>query len=217
MIAASQTPLPKYRAIGSLCQPFTLCLLFALLAASWFAHNHKGQLDETVASEIAHAPRHVVAGKMLRLITSIPFTTDYWHLVSAVGMTFLCVGSYEFRFGWLRAAICFLVTHCLTLLALAAILYASHTLSNSHTTKQLVQAADVGPSAGYYGCLGATLWSNSRTSLKLLLGLVLFTLVVRAGVACTTNEFQASAFQTDLAHLLAFPIGIATAGFSRRD
>ena len=187
--------------------PFTTVLLLTILAASFLAHNMHGELDQEVATQVGHAPRHWWAGELLRLITSIPFTSDRMHLAVALVMTALCVGSCERWRGTFATIGIFLASHGLTLGVLAAALYVGHALAPTHSSRQLLDISDVGPSAGYYGCLGASLLASKRRSLLLSSCAVIGYLAVRVVLAWTSPAFQPHIFQTDLAHLIAFGIG----------
>lgn len=187
--------------------PFTTLLLLAILAASFFTHNADGQLDGDVAQQVGHAPRHWWAGELVRLVTSIPFTADRWHLAAALVMTTLCVGSCERLRGPLVTAGLFLASHCATLAALAVCLYLGHALIATHASRQLLNISDVGPSAGYYGCLGTVLFEIKRKPVVIFSYLIVAYLSLRVVASSIGPTYYPHLFQTDLAHLIAFLLG----------
>ncbi len=75
--------------------PWTCALLLLIVGASWLAHDQRGELERSIANQVGHAPKHMMAGEILRVLTSIPFTQDRNHLAAALIMTTLCVGSCE--------------------------------------------------------------------------------------------------------------------------
>ena len=187
--------------------PFTVCLVVAIVLAAAFGHTSQGQLDADLESQYAHAPKHFGAGELLRLLTSIPLTSDQSHLFAALVMSLLCVGSCEFSRGTWATIAGFFASHCITLATLAVGLFAVHALLPSHTSRQLLDISDVGPSAGYYGCLGLTLYDSTNRRMMVARRLVMAYLLVRVVAAYASSHFPAHIFQTDAAHLIAFLFG----------
>jgi hypothetical protein len=112
----------------------------------------------------------------------------------------------EWKYGSLRASIAFWGTHLITL-ALSWILLAPLKLAGDATGSLLFLARDVGPSAGFVGCLGyllSGLKGNAR-SLALAFGVIWLVgvLAVNLGtVASAPAEVSAA-----MSHLLALPVG----------
>jgi len=68
---------------------------------------------------------------------------------------------------------------------------------------------DVGPSAGYYGCLGLICQKQSEPRRRLLLAIIGGILISRlVWTALTTRRTPLAA---DIAHLIAFPLGVVLA------
>ncbi len=99
------------------------------------------------------------------------------------------------------------MSHVSTLITLAVLLPLMHWLSPSETAQRLVHVTDVGPSAGYYGCLSALLWASPKTWRWWAVLAVGAYLVIRSGLSWWLAHTMPLSFQTDLAHLIAFIYG----------
>ncbi len=186
--------------------PFTTVLVAAILAASFFAHNQDGELDQQVATQVAHAPRHLWAGELARLFTSIPFTSDRWHLAAALVMSVLCVGSCERMRGSLATAGLFLLSHATTLSMLAACLYVGHALMDTHSSRQLL---DIPMWGRQRATMVAWVWccSSGDASRQSWSVAFIFCYLCLRIASSYFRHFEPHVFQNDLAHLIAFLVG----------
>ncbi len=188
--------------------PFTLTLLAMLGLGSWLTNTHSGDLPPHWLNRLGFAAIDLWLGRWERLLTSALVTSGGWVFWQAVGMIALAVGAAEWLAGTRRTIFTFLGVHLVTLLIESLLIaWPLHWFRGTQGAAFLV-ARDVGPSAGYFGCLGLTCarFSQKRwgqlVSLLIWGGLVwtLFQLP-RAGQDSTVK------FLADLAHLIAFPLG----------
>ena len=132
----------------------------------------------------------------------------------ALGMVTLGVGTAEWRTSSARAASTFWGVHLLTLLLESGGALASDQAGWIATASLRVR--DVGPSAGYFGCIGLAL-ATLRKPWRELLGILVFVGLVaalflppRAGQSAIVKRLA------DAAHLIAFPLGWLSAGLLQR-
>ena len=119
-----------------------------------------------------------------------------------------CVACCEWVMGTRKTLFVFWTVHLVTLAAiLTPIALAAATLGAAWA-QLLVRAADVGPSAGYYGCLGAAVWHWSAGRRRLLITAVLTILAARLAWSMVAVPDQGRQIAADMAHLVAFPLGL---------
>jgi hypothetical protein len=150
-------------------------------------------------------------GEFTRWFTSLFLTAGGWRFFASALILALSVGTAEWTHGTRRTMGIFLGTHFVTLLVIYFALILPFASGQFSIAKLLVDARDVGPSAGYYGCLGLLAAGLSRglrfwfaTSLMIFL---LARLIASAGEV----QFYPHLVIGDAAHLIAFPVGVMLA------
>lgn len=187
--------------------PFTLSTLALLALAGWLTNTAAGeQLGERAIARLGFSPADtgsfdVLSAMASALVTNGPLA--FWLALAAVA---ILVGFTEWRFGSVRVAIAFWGSHLATL-ALSWVLLAPLHLLGDTTGSMLFLARDVGPSAGYMGCVGylvSALPGKVRlVALASGVGALVTLLVVSlGGVASDPTGVSAA-----LSHLLALPVG----------
>ena len=193
--------------------PFTLLLLLVLAAAALWTDTHSERISPGFLRRFGYAPRDLWLWNWAPLLTSALVTHGRQAFWGALGMVLLGVGAAEWRTSSGRTAATFWGVHLLTLLLESGGALASDQAGWMATATLRVR--DVGPSAGYFGCIGLALTTLRKpwrelTGVLILAGLVVvFFLPPRAGQSLAVKRFA------DAAHLIAFPLGWLSAGLSR--
>jgi len=122
-------------------------------------------------------------------------------------MISVCVGTLERQSGSWIAAGSFLIAHLVTLLIQSGILLGIHAWIDQDWSLEWSRTLDVGPSAGYYGCLGVAIfrWTNTK---RWRIALVILSILMLRWLATATIKPYGSQFQSDIAHAIAFPVGL---------
>lgn len=187
--------------------PFTLVLLVALIGAGIYGRAHEGMLDAELHHQVGHSPRLLFDGHWQRLFTSLLFTAGGWRFYTSLVMLTFAVGWAEFAFGTRGAALTFFGVHLATLLIMAVVVAWSLSWLETEHGRLLLDARDVGPSAGYYGCLGLVVASLSPSKRRAIAAGILLLLVVRLVWSTIQLSAEGREMSADVAHLIAFPLG----------
>lgn len=188
--------------------PFTVFTLLVVALAALASRTFAGPLEADVVGRFGFAPADLVALQWWRAVTSVFLTADPAALWSAAALLAVALGVAEALLGTRRVAVAFWGAHLGTLLVM---LGAATALSAAGVGlgSLLYSVRDVGPSAGYVGCIAALLvalpakWRRWAVSgLGLLLSAVLAVSLTRVPVA-------PMALSADFAHLTAFVVGTA--------
>ena len=187
---------------------FTLVMLAALLAGALVTNTPIDNLSPHWLNRLGFAPSDVWFLRWERLFTSALVTSGGWVFWQAMGMVALAVGMAEWLAGTKRTIATFWGVHLATLLLESLLIaWPLHQLGSSFGTA-LVMVRDVGPSAGYFGCLGLACARFPKKRWGQLASLLIFAALgwslwhsFRSGQADIAKRFA------DLAHLIAFPVG----------
>ncbi|UUO04326.1 rhomboid family intramembrane serine protease [Blastopirellula sp. J2-11] len=190
--------------------PFTLAVLVALIVAAIWTNTHRAEIAPSDLNDWGYAPRHLPALQWRRIFTSLFFTVGGWRFYVSLIATGLFLGSLESKLGSLRAASLFLGVHLLTLCCESFLIVPPLRYLRLPLGDILHITQDVGPSAGYYGCFGAILLLNHWPAA--IISLVALFLLLRVVVNLLLWGASASSLPADIAHMIAFSLGIA-AGF----
>jgi len=197
--------------------PFAIALLLAMIGVALLSGTHLGPLEPRWLARLGFATRDLRTLEIERIATSALATyggAAFWRALLAVA---LFVGVAEWRFGTRRTAALFSASHVLTLLALAPLVGLALPAWHPGLAELLDSTRDVGPSAGYFGCL-ALLCSGLPAQSKRLAGLAIEILLCAAlAYAWTRTHIDPADLSAALAHSIAFPIGwaLARVGASR--
>lgn len=174
----------------------------ALVTNTYFEQITHHWLDRT-----GFSPNDLWYWRLERLFTSALVTVGgrvFWEALFFVAFV---VGLAEWQNGWRRTATTFWGVHLLTLILLSLILStAAHQLRDMGF-EATEAARDVGPSAGYFACLGLVS-TRLKRPWNLASGAALFTMfVIALFLPPADGESAKLKLSADLAHLLAFPLG----------
>jgi hypothetical protein len=153
--------------------------------------------------------------RLERMFTSAFVTAggkDFWTAVFWIAFS---VGLAEWICGGKRAAATFWGIHLLSLLLLSLIITLALHQLHQFGLQASEAARDVGPSVGYFACLGLVS-SRLKTPWNLLSGEALFAIfVIAMFLPAASNVNAAVKFSADLAHMLAFPLGWLSSAIGR--
>ncbi|CAN5387498.1 hypothetical protein BH10CHL1_BH10CHL1_51340 [soil metagenome] len=186
---------------------FTWLMLAAFLTAALGTQTHARPLSSHWLERAGFAPHDLWAWRWGRLFTSVLITSGGRLFTPVLGIFTFSIGLVEWLAGTKRAIATFWGVHLLTMLIESLlIILPLHQLGHQRGTA-LTLVRDVGPSAGYFGCLG---FATQRLPRKLgqfthsfILGILLINLLTPA----LQEEHGNTKFFADLAHLIAFPLG----------
>ena len=177
-------------------------------AASFWTHGLTGQLPTIWTLNFGFAPRHFATADFLRLITSVVLTHDIVHLVLACTMIVLIVGRSELMIGTLNTFLTFSASHLFSILAFAIGISLLHEWHLGQTVSTLYSFHDVGPSAGYYGCLGRILLASVFRYKKLIVVGVVVVLLSRSFISFSQMPQSQASLSADIVHILALLLGM---------
>lgn len=175
--------------------PFTLLTLLLLVAVAIGTNSAVERLTQSWVRRIGFAPRDLGQWEIERLFTSALVTHGRWTFIGALGAVAVMVGSAELRTSTRRTALTFWGVHLLTLLALTTPLF------------EKPMARDVGPSAGYFACLGLAITTLPNRPRWLAFFGVMILLTIALFQPPRDGLPVAVKFSADAAHLIAFPLG----------
>lgn len=190
--------------------PFTIVMLVVISAVGLTTATHLDRLPPSFLQRFGFAPFHLRAGDLVRLLTSAFLTLGSWSFYGALAMIAVCVGLAEKRVGTWRAVLAFWGIHVATLLIQSLLLAISARHLDVLWIKLLQIEHDVGPSAGYYGCLGVVCQKQSEPRRRWLLAIVGGILLARL-IWSALAPHPRTPLAADIAHLIAFPLGVALA------
>ena len=192
---------------GALQVPFTASTVAMVVLAGWLTSTYAGvRLSAHAITRLGSSPADTASFNVLRGVMSAFVTNGpaaFWLAVVAIAVF---AGISELRFGSLRTGLAFWGSHIVTL-ALSWILLGSLDLAGDAAARLLYIAHDVGPSAGYVGCLGyllASLGSKARST-ALAVGVVVLSGMLAINLG--SLESDPSGVSAALSHLIALPVG----------
>jgi membrane associated rhomboid family serine protease len=191
--------------------PFTIGIVLIVAVVGLTTASHVDTLHPTLLERFGIAPSHLPQGELWRLATSVFLTHGGTAFYLSLAMLAACVGLAEKRVGTWKAMLAFWGIHLATLLVQSLLLAIPLGRLNLFWFKLLAIEHDVGPSAGYYGCLGLVCQKQSPKRRSLLLSIVGGILIARAVWSALAPHSGPSHLSADLAHLIAFPLGVALA------
>ena len=191
--------------------PFTIAIILAVAVVGLTTASHLDTLHPTLLERFGFAPRHLPRGEIMRLATCVLLTHGGRTFYQALAMLAVCVGLAEKRVGTWKTMLAFFGVHLATLLVQSLLLAIPLHRLDLWWGKLLAIEHDVGPSAGYYGCLGVACQKASPQRRIWLLSLVGGILLARLIWSALSPHSRPSQLPADVAHLIAFPLGVALA------
>ncbi len=134
--------------------PFTLVTLFVLGISALITNTYFEQITHHWLNRTGFAPNDLWYWRLERIFTSAVVTSGGVVFWEALFFVAFAVGLAEWMTGWKLTAATFWGVHLLALILLSLIMsLAEHQLRNIGLEASQL-ARDVGPSAGYFACLG---------------------------------------------------------------
>ena len=162
------------------------------------------------------APNDLWYWRLERIFTSALVTVGGVVFWEALFFVAFAVGMAEWMTGWKRTAATFWGVHLLALVLLSLIVSLTEHELRSIGLEAGLLARDVGPSAGYFACLGLVS-AQVKRPWNLTSGAILFAMfVVILFLPAAAGESAQLKFSADLAHMLAFPLGWLSAGIGNK-
>jgi len=187
--------------------PFTLAMLASLAISALITNTYFEQITHHWLQRTGFSPNDLWYWRLERMITSALVTVGGKVFCEALFFVAFAVGLAEWMTGWKRAAATFWGVHLLALVLLSLIVSLLLHQLRAFGLEADEAARDVGPSAGYFACLGLVS-SRLKRPWNLVSGALLFAMfVVAIFLPATAGESAPLKFSADLAHMLAFPLG----------
>ena len=187
--------------------PFTLLMLAGLVIGALVTNTTFQEISQHWLNRSGFASNDLWYWRLERIFTSALVTVGGKVFWEAILMVAVVVGVAEWITGWKRTVATFWGVHLLALVLLALIIsLTEHQLRNLGFEADLL-ARDVGPSAGYFACLGLVS-AQMKCPWNLVSGVALFAVfVIALFLPAAAGESAQLKFSADLAHMLAFPLG----------
>lgn len=153
------------------------------------------------------APNDLWYWRVERMFSSALVTSGgkvFWEALFFVAFV---VGLAEWMTGWKRTAATFWGVHLLALVIVSIIISLSLHQLKSIGFEASELARDVGPSAGYFACLGLVSARMKRPWDWVSGSIILAVFAVALFLPPEAGESVHVKFSADLAHLLAYPLG----------
>jgi hypothetical protein len=188
--------------------PFTLAMVAAVAVVALLTDTQVGPLRQHLLDTLGFAPRDMTASRWAAIFTSALVTYGGWTLAGVLFMVVACVGSAERAAGTRTAALTFWGVHVLVLVLLAFLLRPPGLEPFAFAIPLLPLPRDVGPSAGYFACLGLRVAYVRSRKARAAAGFVVFAAL---GVALFVPSAAGVDWRTellaDVAHVASFGIG----------
>jgi hypothetical protein len=188
--------------------PFTILMLLILVAAAIWSRTHRGPLAPSIRQDVGFAPLHLPRGDWIKLFSCVFLTMGGKKFYASALMFGISVGATEKLYGTKSASVLFWTIHLVTLLIASLLVAIPLHAMDFYRGTLLANAGDVGPSAGYYGCLGAACAGIPFRWRAPLIGGVIAILSARLIWSFVTIPDHGRAMSADLSHLIAFPLGL---------
>lgn len=188
--------------------PVTITLVAALFVVALATGTVADDLSRGLLGRFGFAPRDFWAVDLWRMFSSAVITHGREVFASAVLMVTVTVGGVEHRAGSRWALATFWGVHVWTLLIMSLTLRPTELVMPSSLVERMATIRDVGPSAGYLGCLGLLFATLPHRRLRgvLVVGVLCWLGADLVGWV-PMGSTPAQDVSADLAHLIAFPTG----------
>ena len=187
--------------------PFTLTMLALLVIAALVTNTTFQTITHHWLNHTGFAPNDLWYGRIERIFSSALVTSGGIVFWEALFFVAFAVGLAEWLTGWKRTAATFWGVHILALILLSLIISLGIHQLRDFGLEATEIARDVGPSAGYFACLGLVSAQLKRPWNWVSGGLLFTMFVIILFMPAAVGENAQVKFSADLAHLLAFPLG----------
>jgi len=189
--------------------PFTAATCALLVFAGFLTLTATGQdITQRVLQDVGWAPRDLLALDIGRTAYSALVTNGGYVFWMALVLTVVFVGAAEHLAGSAVAALTFWGVHFATTATMLLVSLPLH-ISGVSLATLVFLTRDVGPSAGYVGCLGLSLVLTRARWHWWALGAVGLFLVTALAVSLSTPGTAPADVSANLAHVIALPYGAA--------
>jgi hypothetical protein len=195
--------------------PCTITLVLLLVFMALVTETHIKPLTLDWLNLLGFGAHDLWYLRLERLFTSAVVTQGGRGFWGALGMLAFSVGLAEWLAGTWKTLFTFIGVHLLTLVLEALLIGLAQPLNNEQALA-LFWVRDVGPSAGYFGCLGLACASLPHPWRWLSAGVVMALLIGGLIVPISGNALDLTSLSANFAHLLAFPMGFAFANLKWR-
>ena len=187
--------------------PFTLLTLAGLFMAALMTNTTFQNITHHWLNRTGFAPNDLWYARIERMFSSALVTSGGVVFWEALFFVIFAVGLAEWLTGWKRAAATFWGVHMMTLILLSLIISLGIHQLRDFGLEAAEVARDVGPSAGYFACLGLVSAQIKRPWNWVNGGLLFAMFVITLLMPAAAGENAQIKFSADLAHMLAFPLG----------
>jgi hypothetical protein len=187
--------------------PFTLIMVTLLLLVAWWTNSYVQELTREWVNRLGFAPRDFWLLRWWRLFLSALVTSGGVTFWFALGMVVFTSGVAEWKTGTLRTALTFWGVHLLTLVLEGLTFSLPLRQLGFAQERALFFSRNVGPSAGYMGCLGLITTFLPKPWRFVTFGVILAYLLIALLLPARAGVTPVIKLSDDLAHLIAYPLG----------
>jgi hypothetical protein len=196
--------------------PFTVATCVLIVFAGFLSYTAAGQtISRSALRQFGSSPRDLLALNIGRVITSA-FVTDgglvFW---MALALTALFVGAAEHFTDTATAALVFWGAHFASF-SVTGLVTLALGVAGSRLGMLLFVTRDVGPSAGYVGCLGLALVCSGWRYRWWVIALVAGALGVSLAFSIQELVTNPRGVSANIAHFVALAFGVASGVAVRR-
>jgi len=191
--------------------PFTLVMIILLIGVAWLTNSYFQGLAHVWMARLGFAPRDLWFFRWEHLVLSALVTSGGLTFWFALGMVAFTCGVAEWVAGTLRAAFTFWGVHLITLVLEALIFSLPLQQLGFMQAHALFFSRNVGPSAGFMGCLGLITTFLPKPWRWVAFGGMMTYLIVSMILPSEPGVTLALEISDDLAHLIAYPLGFISA------
>lgn len=186
---------------------FTSLMLIMILSFAALTKSNEGELPEEWLSRMGFAPKDIWLKKFENIFLSAFITDSRRAFIQALVMIFFFVGALELRLTTWITMLYFWCIHVLTLFFVTLFIIGPFEKTGHKLGQSLYLSKDVGPSAGYFGCLGVLIHNFFGAGigwivfLSVIIGMLIY---LRVPVS---EEKKLMKLHADLAHMVALSMG----------
>lgn len=191
--------------------PFTITLMVSLAGLGVLSRTHAREISDAWLKRFGFAPADLWVFKIEKLFLSALMTDGKKAFCLALLMVGVSSGILEFLRGSVYAAAVFWGVHTVTLIVVSLVIVLPMHRLKIASGEALSTAKDVGPSAGYFGSLGALIMQGKSPWSFALSGTITAALVALSFLPPGPGQNALVKKHSDLAHMIAMVLGILSA------
>ena len=190
--------------------PFTTTILVCLVLAALLTNTVFQEITQKWINLSGFSASDLWYWRLERLFTSAFVTSGKLVFWEALFLVALFVGTAEWMTGWKQTAATFWGVHLFSLILFSLIMALMAHQFRYIGLEASEIARDVGPSAGYFACLGLVSARVKHPWNWLSAGVLLLFFIVSVFIPAPVSGGAAIKFSADMVHLIAFPVGWAS-------